>query len=76
MSARKNRRARGRHARRVSFSRAFFLAPIYFLAPATQATAFPRYYSRNKEKEDLIGHFRVPNTLTFKIRPSTHSPAA
>ena len=40
------------------------------------AVAFPGYYSRNKEKENPRGHLRVPNTLTFKMRPSTHSPAA
>ena len=51
MGVRKNGRARGIHARerehlygrppkiaRLLLARAFFLAPIYFLAPATQAT--------------------------------------
>ena len=46
MGARKNGRARGRHARRegepacLPRMRLFFLAPIYFLAPATQATNY------------------------------------
>ena len=34
---RENGRARGRHARRVSFSRARFSCAHYFQAPATQA---------------------------------------
>ena len=44
MGARKNGRVRGRHARGegaplacLLLARAFFLAPIYFLAPARQA---------------------------------------
>ena len=43
MGARKNARERRRHARGegapLPRARPFFLAPIYFLAPATQASA-------------------------------------
>ena len=40
MGTRKNRRTRGRLAS-LLLSRAFFLATIYFLAPATQANNDP-----------------------------------